>query len=467
MRPVPKPDRALVAHLMRRAGFGASGEELDALSLTPYEDVVEDLLHPERFEPIDEAVISRYYGTLYEDPIPAAAVWLYRMANTRRPLEEKVALFWHHVFATGNHKCEHPVSLINQIDMFRRFGMSDMRTLLVELSKDPAMIFWLDNNENHKGEPNENYGRELLELFSMGVGNYTETDIKMAARAFTGWTFSQPVPLYPHGRYPSRFVYDEDDHDDGVKVFLGETGRFDGEDIVDIIVRQRAAARFISRHLYNFFVADEPQVSAWDETPPQDPAAIDTLIQTYLNSNGDIRTVLRVLFNSDFFKNARYRRVKCPAELVAGVMKLAGIYRFPEPGIESLANAATAMGQTLLSPPTVEGWHTGREWIDGGTLTERVNFAADLMGDASNPGIAALIDRICSHGRLSPEEVVDRCLDELGPTEPSGETRAALLRHAEAAGDLTFETTAEREDGSARVAKMLRLIAATKEYQFA
>ena len=346
------PDRALIAHLMRRAGFGVTGEELETLSLRPYEDIVEDLLHPERFKPVDEAVLSRYYGTLWEDPISAAAVWLYRMANTRRPLEEKTALFWHHVFATGNLKCEHPVSMINQIEMFRRFGLSDMRTLLVELSKDPAMIYWLDNNENHKGEPNENYGRELLELFSMGVGNYTETDIKMAARAFTGWTFTQPVPLYPHGRYPSEFAYREEDHDDSVKVFLGETGRLNGEDIVDIIVRQPAAARFISRHMYNFFVADEPQVPAWDATPPQDPAAVDALIQAYRDSNGNIRAVLRVLFNSDFFKEARYRRVKCPAELVAGLVKLTGIYRFPDLGIARLANATTVMGQTLMNPPT-------------------------------------------------------------------------------------------------------------------
>ena len=460
-------DRALTAHLMRRAGFGVTIDELDILAARPYEDVVEDLLHPERFEEIDEAILSRYFGTLHENPNLAAAVWLYRMANTRRPLEEKVALFWHHVFATGNQKGEHPPSLITQIEMFRRLGMSDMRTLLIELSRDPAMIFWLDNNENHKGQPNENYGRELLELFSMGVGNYTETDIKMAARAFTGWTFAQPVPLYPQGRYPSEFVYREDDHDDSEKTFLGESGRFNGEDIVEIIARQPAAARFISRHLYNFFVADEPQVPAWDDTPPQDPVAIDTLINAYESSSGDIRSVLRVLFNSAFFKEARYRRVKCPAELVVGIVKLAGIYRFPDLGIESLATATTVMGQTLLDPPTVEGWHTGREWINGGTLTERVNFSADLVGDVSKPGISALVGRIASRGQLSPAEVVDLCRDELGPVELNDDTRAALLRHVEADGELAFGTDQERETSASRIAKVLQLIVATKEYQFA
>ena len=177
--------------------------------------------------------------------------------------------------------------------------------------------------------------------------------------------------------------------------------------------------------------------------------------------------MLRVLFNSDFFKEARYRRVKCPAELVAGLVKLTGIYGFPDLGIQRLANATTVMGQKLMDPPTVEGWHTGREWIDGGTLTERVNFSAELIGDASKPGTAALVERVCSGGRITPEDIVERCLEELGPVEPTDQTRTALIRHAEEAGEITFETEADREAVSARVARILQLIVATKEYQFA
>ena len=243
---------------MRRAGFGASRGELETLATRPYDDVVDDMLHPERLPDIDSDLCDRYYGwDNYHGP---AVAWMYRMAVTRRPLQEKMALFWHHVFATAFFKSEHVASLNRQVEMFRRVGMSDMCTILLELSRDPAMIYWLDNNENVSGEPNENYGRELLELFSMGVGSYTETDIKMAARAFTGWTFAQPIPLYPHGHYHSHFERRPEEHDDGVKTFLGETGRFDGDEIVDIVVRQPATAVFIGRHLYNFFVADEPQV---------------------------------------------------------------------------------------------------------------------------------------------------------------------------------------------------------------
>ncbi len=232
---------------MRRAGFGATRDELEAYATRPYEETVEELLHPERQPEIDDHLLRRYYLELNNaDTVNAwRAHWIYRMVNTRRPLEEKMALFWHHVFATSVGKSEHGPSSVAQVEMFRKNALGNLRDILVGLARDPAMIYWLDNNENHKGEPNENWGRELLELFSMGVGNYTEADIKNASRAFTGWTFTQPLPLDPYGRYPSSFAYIPDDHDDSVKSFLGHTGRFNGEDIIDIIVRQPATARFI------------------------------------------------------------------------------------------------------------------------------------------------------------------------------------------------------------------------------
>ena len=443
-----------------------SGDELEAYAGRTYESVVEDLVNPERFPEFAEDILKRYYCGDNENVWVGG--WIYRMVNTTRPLEEKMALFWHHVFATGLGKSGHPNSSTHQIEMFRQAGLSDLRTILGELSRDPAMIFWLDNNENRRDEPNENYGRELLELFSMGVGNYTEQDIKMVARAFTGWTFEQPIPLYPHGHYPAEFEYRAEDHDDSVKTFLGETGRFNGEDIIDIIVRQPAAARFISRHLYNFFVADEPQVPAWNDVPPRDPEAIDTLVDAYSDSGGDLRSIMRVLFNSDFFKEARFKRVKSPAELVAGIIKLVGTYRFPDRGLPDYPGVVGLMGQTLLNPPTVEGWHTGKEWIDGGTLNERVNFAIDEVGDATKPGIEAIISRLGDGGgSLSPKEFVDRCLDLVGPLSVSSETRNAMFTHAESGGELRFGTEEEREKSTSRIVRMLQVIVATREYQFA
>ena len=455
----------LIAHLMRRAGFGASRDELEEYAGQGYEAVVEDLLHPDRFPEIEEDVIERYVGGA--TPNAWAGKWIYRMVNTKRPLEEKIALFWHHVFATGASKGQHEPSSVAQIDMFRRVGLSDLRTILLELSRDPAMIFFLDNNENLNGEPNENYGRELLELFSMGVGNYTEQDIKTAARAFTGWTFTQPIPLYPHGNFPTEFVYREDDHDDSVKTFLSETGRLNGEDIVDIIVKQPATAEFISRHLYNFFVADEPQVPAWSIEPPRDPTAIETLVKAYFDSNGELRSILRVLFNSDFFKQTRSTRVMSPTELVTGVLKLVGTDRYPTPDLVNYAAATTLMGQQLFNPPTVEGWHTGKEWIDGGTLNERVNFAVDEVSEATKPGIRAIINRLGAKGTpLAPEEFVDGCLDLTGPLTVSSETRQTLLRYAESGGALDFHTEAAQRESESRLVRMLQLIVASREYQF-
>ena len=184
------------------------------------------------------------------------------------------------------------------------------------------MLFWLDNNENHKDEPNENFGRELLELFSMGVGNYTEEDVKNSAYAFTGWSFVQPAHgAVPYGKWATRFEFRKEDHDFGEKTFLGVSGALDGTDIIDTVVEQPATARFISRHLYNFFVADEPPVAAWNEIPPRDPQAIDTLMLAYFESGGSIAHMLEVLFNSDFFVDARFEKVKSPTELVGGVVE--------------------------------------------------------------------------------------------------------------------------------------------------
>jgi uncharacterized protein (DUF1800 family) len=462
---------ALMAHLLRRAGFGATREELEAYAARPYEEVVEELIHPERMPDLNEDVLARYYphlGANIDNPQSWNGRWIWRMVNSKRPLEEKMALFWHHVFATGWTKSEHTPTMVRHIDMLRKNGLANFRTLLLDLSRDPAMIYWLDNNENHAQSINENYGREILELFSMGIGNYTETDIKECARAFTGWTFEHAIPLYPYGHYDSKFVYREEDHDNGEKTFLGHTGNLNGEDIVDIISRQEATARFISRHLYNFFVADEQQVPAWSVTDPVDPAAIQTLMKAFKDSDADIRSVMRVLFNSDFFKAARFTRVKAPIELVAGVIKLAGTHRDVEPGLTAFDGATRVMGQTLMDPPTVEGWHTGKEWIDGGTLTERINFAVSQLGDMKKPGPRAIVRRLEELDRpLESAEVVDTILDLVGPLEVQPETRAALVDFADSVGEIDFGSEESRQLSEERIGRLLRLTVASREYQFA
>ena len=466
-----KSDRALVAHLMRRAGFGATPAELDTLAQEQtYEDIVEDLVNPERFEELDEAYIDRYYSG---EPVALhVGKWLYRMVNTRRPLEEKMALFLHHIFPVAWGKSEHGPSLYTEIAMFRRVGLMDMKTILLELSRDPAMIFWLDNNENHKDEINENYGRELLELFSMGVGNYTEDDIKAASRAFTGWTFRQPLSLYPNGHYPAEFEFLEDDHDYDSKTFLGETGDFDGEDIIDIIVKQPATARFVSRHLYNFFVEDELQVPSWKTEPAKNEDAIAQLSKVFLETGGDMRAVLKEMFNSDWFKAATsFKKVKSPTELIAGVLKQTGEFSYPVPGIQNFAITSlngslvegplAIMGQRLMNPPTVEGWHTGHEWIDSGTLSERVGFVERQFEDLSKPGVKDMVDRV---GSLDddPSQLVDRCLDLLGSINVSEQTYDSLVAYAKELSSIENDNV----EGSVGVHNLLQMTASTVDYQF-
>ena len=462
-------DIALMGHLMRRAGFGAPQEELQTRSAKGYDATVEELLHPEELPAIDENEFYRYFPG-YEGalgPPINQAEWVYRMINTKRPLEEKIALFWHQLFATGNSKVDNPPELTQQIKMFRNYGLGSFKELLVELAKNPAMIYWLDNNGNHNGAINENWGRELMELFALGVGNYSEDDIKEASRAFTGWTIAPKIPRNPLGRFYWNFEYKPEDHDDGEKTFLGHTGNFNGEDIINILADQPATPRFLARHLYNFFVADEAQVPAWNITPPRDPEAIQTLVDAYNDSKGDIRSILRVLFKSDFFKSARFEHVKSPAELVVGTVRIAGNYNGPRPGLTALAMECNWQGQELLNPPSVESWHTGSEWIDGGALVRRVNFAAGVLGDTSLPGVRSVVDGLRSKGSLAPADFVAQCLEALGPLEVSESTHSELLDHAQEDGTLNWDTDEERTASEKRVGIMLALIAASRDYQFA
>ncbi len=464
-------DIALMAHLMRRVGFGSTREELEERVAKGYETTVDELLHPEEQESVDSYELLRYHPWTWKPGTMegmGGASWLYHMLNTKTPLQEKMTLFWHQVFATGVSKVDNYDEVTDMIDLFREKGMGNYRNLLVELAKSPAMIYWLDNNENHTDAVNENWGRELLELFSMGVGNYTEDDVRECSRAFTGWTITPKLPRFPMNRFDWYFEYREEDHDDSEKSFLGHKGAFDGEDIIDIICQQPATARFIARHLYNFFVADEAQVPAWQDTPPTDPEAIETLANTFTESGYDIRSVLRVLFNSDFFKNARFARIKSPAEVMVGTLRFVGGSAFPAPGIGDLSRWPSYMGQDLLNPPSVEGWHTGSEWINSGSLMTRVNYCADLVGDVNRPGIQAIIKRLRTQGDLSPDRFVDACLDLMGPMEVNEETRQELVRHTSKGGDLSWGTEGDDDKASnERVTEMLQLIVSLRDYQYA
>ena len=247
---------------------------------------------------------------------------------------------------------------------------------------------------------------------------------------------------------------------------MGHTGRFNGEDIIDIVCQHPATAQFVARHLYSFFVADEPQVPAWSVTPPRDPEAIDTLATVFTDSGYDIKSVLRALFLSEFFKNARYTKIKSPAEVVVGTLRLVGGAEFPAPGIGELARQTGYMGQDLLNPPSVEGWHTGVEWINSGSLMKRINFAADMLGDVERPGIRELRRQVEVTRDLLPEGFVDSCLDLVGPLQVRPETRQQLVDRASESGAMSWSSEREAALSAERVGEMLQLIAAIREYQY-
>ena len=468
------PDMALMAHLMRRAGFGATHEELEECAAKGYEAVVEELVQAADPQSMPDDIIRRCHPDQSEmlTADNVTAYWMYKMVTTRCPLQEKMALFWHGFFATGYAKVDHAKTQFNQAQMFRRHGLGSFRTLLIELSRDPAMIMWLDNNDNHNGAINENYGRELLELFSMGIGNYTEEDVRECARAFTGWTLANEKymvvrahksSIWPYSRIAWHFEYRDDDHDHGEKTFLDETGRFNGEDIIDIVARQEATARFVSSRLFQFFAADEI-----DEDGER---VVDDMASSYFDSGYEIRSVLRTLFRSDYFKSqgARFARVRGPVELIVNTAKISGGYRTPTPDVHQLGPLTLFMGQGVLRPPTVEGWHEGTEWIDSGTLVERVNFAANELGDVRKPGVRAIIDRLASEegGVLTPERLVDRCLSLTGLFDVSDETHSGLVASEERRGNLDLRGHQQADEAEQRVAHALSMVASTREFQLA
>ena len=472
--------RSLVAHLMRRAGFGATQKELDDLENQAYDDIVDSILDPGDSNHLPEFFIRRFHTEVHEQRVGpwAAKEWLYRMVTTETPILEKIALFWHGIFATGYAKTNQARALSVQIDMFRKFGLGKFDDLLEEISKDPAMIKWLDNQDNHNNAINENFGREILELFSMGIGNYTEDDVKECSRAFTGWTLKNAEymsvramkdSIWPYGRISWHYEYRKNDHDENTKTFLGETGNFNGQDIVRIISKQEATARFVARHLYDFFVADEVPVPQWPYTPPKDENAIQTLVDSYMSNNHDLKEVLRTLFKSDFFKESTYESVKCPAEYVAGCLRVSNTITKPTLLMNEAESVIAYMGQTLLNPPSVEGWHEGAEWINSGSIVERVNFSHKVWSNTNSPEVKDITKRLAFNAELSPHDAVNMCFNLMGILDSDIEesTKNAIVNHSKKKGPIIFgeASTSDRKNAEERISEILGLIASSKEYQ--
>lgn len=350
------------AHLLRRAGFGSSEADVARFTALGAAAAVDTLLHPA----VAEADVADYPDTaLLYDPKKnrqaAQLWWLDRMLRTTHPLAEKMALFWHGHFATSVSKVP-PAQMVAQIDLFRRQGLGRFPALLSAVTRDPAMLIWLDNRYNAKAHPNENYAREVMELFALGLGAYDEDDVKEAARAFTGWTLDKSLqPAFVAAR-----------HDDGIKNVLGRIGEFGADDVIAIIVSQPVHQRFIARKLLEFFVYSDPE-----------PELIEALAQVYALSGADLaKTVGTILRSNVFFSARAYRAIpKSPVELAIGTLRYLGAQAIPP----NLPYQLARMGQEPLNPPSVKGWDAGPAWINTSTLLARFNFVNALIAQTA-PG---------------------------------------------------------------------------------
>lgn len=382
------------AHLYRRAGFGATKDELAAAVDAGPARAVDELMEQSRREP--EGFLSEI-ETLANASLATgnaknlSAWWAHRMLATPAQLLEKTTLFWHGHFATSAAKVEDPELMLTQNNLLRRFALGDFRELVLGISRDPAMLVYLDSATNRKAHPNENYAREIMELFCLGEGNYTENDIRELARCFTGWEIKR-----------SKFRFNRYQHDTGTKIVLGESGRLGGEDGVRIVLQQESAPQFIARKLFRFFVMDEPRPSAELLAP---------LAKQLRENDLNIAPVIRRILSSNLFysRQAIGRKVRSPVELAVGFLRsLEGSTNAFE-----LAASVEQIGQGLFYPPSVKGWDGGRTWINSSTLLGRSNLIRNLVEhEKTRFGRTTLVEYMRAQGAKSATAMV-QLLEEL------------------------------------------------------
>jgi uncharacterized protein (DUF1800 family) len=402
-----------VGHLYRRAAFGATHAELEAGLKAGPEALIAQLLKGGPGLADFDAEMAALAGNIarYNDVIHLRAWWLARMLHSPYPLQEKIALFWHNHFATSFTKVQSARFMLGQYELMRRHALGSFAELLREMSGDPAMLIWLDGRNSKKGNPNENYAREIMELFSLGVGNYTEKDIREAARAFTGWEIQG-----------TKAVFNKQQHDDGEKTVLGQTGNWSTDDIVRICLEQPSAAPFLVRKLYRFLIS---------ETAAPSPELLAPLAEQFRKSGYDFGALVKTMLSSNlFFSPQVYRtRIKSPVDFVLNIVRgLEG-----KIGTTALAQSLEQLGQNLFSPPSVKGWDGGRSWLNGQTLLFRQNLALALtstedarFGRRCDPAVLAR-----RYNKQTDTELVDFFLGLFlqGDVSAAGRTRLLDYQH--------------------------------------
>lgn len=421
-------------HLLWRAGFGGTPEQINTLASWGPERAVDyivdfdkidypppaadefdrDIMRPLTAEEQrelraarqaqDEETVARYrlreQEAQRDDRAQMRRIqqwWLTRMIESPRPLEEKLTLFWHGHFATSYRTIENSYHMYLQNQLFRAHAAGNFGELLFQIIRDPAMLAYLDNNDSRKDRPNENLARELMELFSLGVGNYDEQDIKEGARALTGYSFED-----------DEFVFQENNHDTGMKTILGKHGSLDGDGFVTAILETRACSRFIATKLYRFFVLDVPL--DWRQIPPESRDVISDLADTILRARYELRPALKKLFLSEHFYHEQVinQKVKSPVELVVGAVRS---LHTPVRDLNILVEALDLMGQNIFFPPSVKGWDGGRSWVNTSTLFVRQNILAFLLTGKKPVGY----DSLANQQMYEAEEL----LSWLTETDPS------------------------------------------------
>jgi uncharacterized protein (DUF1800 family) len=483
---------ALIAHLFRRAGFGLSAAEADRLSETrSYRDLVDSLLVYDPAAADVDGLIGKpgYVGVTSAGPfLPNSDIgharqrWLFRLVHAAAPLREKMALIWHQHFATAWSKIrdaygnadatrlmaakstEDSARQRGQIELFRDSALGSFRDLLIAVAKDPAMLVWLDGRTNTRTKPQENFGRELMELFTFGVDHYGETDVYAAARVFSGWNL-QATGTTGLGTAFYEFQFRPAQHDTDSKTFsfpiyssrasqatripprAGDSAIQDGIDLINALAFHPETARRMARRLWTWFVS---------ETVAPDDRFVDTIARVYLENDTNIRAVLRAVFLSPQFQDPAhfYQRYAWPTEFVVRSVREMGAAGF------SVANAITPllnMGQQLFEPPDVNGWELGRAWFSTGGMLARMNFASLL---ATNQRVA--LREAARPYKATPETMVDFASGALSMPSLSPENHGALVNYVRSGGAWTGSDA----QLLSKSAGLFHLLASSGDYQF-
>ncbi|MBC8352879.1 MAG: DUF1800 domain-containing protein [Planctomycetes bacterium] len=408
-------NRARAAHLLRRAGFGATSQELDAAVEQDPDEIVGALVSPNldaKFEQESEAFAATILAS--GNPKQLSAWWSYVMLRTPHPLLEKTTLFWHGHFATSAAKVEDSTTMYNQNRLFRQFALGDFGKLTHAISRDPAMLIYLDSVTNRKAHPNENFAREVMELFCLGEGNYSEKDIQELARCFTGWEIRR-----------GKFRFNRFQHDTETKSILGRSGEMPEGESIDIVLDQPAAPQFIVRKLLRYFMFDEPFAS--DEL-------VEPLANELREHQWDISHVVGRILTSQLFYSEHVigRKVRSPVDLVIGMLRtLEG-----STNSYQLGDDLNQLGQGLFYPPNVKGWDGGRAWINSSTLLGRANVIGRIVRDEKTRFGGGKLDEYFT--RLDAESasaIVDKLVELILAVEPAQAVKGQLVEVINAEGD--------------------------------